>query len=328
MNAYIGPEKYLFVDYTHSERARVLPWIEGLTQAGVRVWFDEYRHGRPANPILEDHMLSDCRGVVSFVTDTSAPLWRRWWTRRPPAHFYKEMLVVCLDRAEPSPDLLPDMAQVIRRSSFDSDAACLRAIAEVEMVAECHESRSEAARVAAAKPKEAAASPEIPKNAVYTDRGRAALIQVVIPDGVTRIADKAFESCGTLKSVILSESVMYIGREAFRRCYNLERLFLPYGVMSIGVGAFWNCAMLKDVALPDSMAWIGALAFANCAELTRIVIPAGVKRIGSMAFSGCHVLKTITFGGTAAQWEAIDKAPDWDDGLEKYDVRCADGTVI
>ena len=326
MNAYIGPEKYLFVSYAHRNRARVLPWIEGLAQAGVRVWFDEYLHGRPVNPIVEEHMLSNCRGVVCFVTDEEAALWYRGRAVGLAARFHKEVLVVCPDRAEVAQDLLPDGARVIRRASFDSDEACLRAIMEVEMVAECHESRSEAARVAARKPNIASVKPEIPKNAVYTDRGRAALTHAVIPDGVTKIGDKAFEGCKYLKSVVIPESVTGIGREAFRGCLCLERLAFSYGVMSIGVGAFWDCGALTEVVLPESVTWIGGLAFAGCAALTRMVIPEGVKSIGGWAFAGCDRLKTIVFGGTVAQWAAIDKEPDWDEGLGECTVRCADGT--
>ena len=40
MQTYEGSENYIFVSYSHKERAIVLPIIEGLDKAGYRVWYD------------------------------------------------------------------------------------------------------------------------------------------------------------------------------------------------------------------------------------------------------------------------------------------------
>lgn len=59
-------------------------------------------------------------------------------------------------------------------------------------------------------------------------------------------------------------------------------------------------------------------------ELIKITIPVTVKTIGKYAFHSCRNLKDIVFGGTKAQWEAIQKGENWDEGVTHYTVHCSD----
>lgn len=68
---------------------------------------------------------------------------------------------------------------------------------------------------------------------------------------------------------------------------------------------------------------IGADTF-HGEELIKITIPVTVKTIGKYAFHSCRNLKDIVFGGTKAQWEAIEKGECWDEGVTHYTVHCSD----
>lgn len=95
-------------------------------------------------------------------------------------------------------------------------------------------------------------------------------------------------------------------------------------VTQIGDSAFRACAQLQSVRMADGIAAIGADAFGECTALTRVFIPASVTKIGAYAFHACANLRQISFGGTTAQWNAVEKGAHWDDGLPEYTVLCAD----
>lgn len=61
---------------------------------------------------------------------------------------------------------------------------------------------------------------------------------VVIPDGVTKIGDRAFAFCTTVKSVRFPQGLTSIGQYAFQGCFAAEIKNLPDGVTYIGKGAF------------------------------------------------------------------------------------------
>lgn len=60
---------------------------------------------------------------------------------------------------------------------------------------------------------------------------------LVIPNGVTQISDRAFLGCG-ITSVVIPDSVTDIGNFAFHRCRNLESATIGKGVKNIGERAF------------------------------------------------------------------------------------------
>lgn len=61
---------------------------------------------------------------------------------------------------------------------------------------------------------------------------------VVVPVGVKRISDNAFEGCETIKKVELPGGVEEIGGYAFHNCKNLEEIVIPVSLLKIGSWAF------------------------------------------------------------------------------------------
>ena len=156
------------------------------------------------------------------------------------------------------------------------------------------------------------------------------LTEVIIPDSVTTIGDRAFEDCLFLETVHIPNSVTKIGNEAFSAC-GLETISIPDSVISIGDSAFSDCCELVSVTIPDSVQTIGINPFRYCEKLSKIdisdnhpylklidgvlfsraderlvcypyaslpdshySIPQGTKIIGAYAFDACGELVSIT----------------------------------
>ena len=152
----------------------------------------------------------------------------------------------------------------------------------------------------------------------------------VIPDSVTKIADKTFYNCSSLTSVTIPNSVTSIGSDAFFGCSSLTSITvdennvnyksidgnlyskdgttlikyaigktetsftIPDSVTNIGNNAFSGCRSLTGITIPNSVTSIGSWAFSGCRSLTSITIPDSVTIIGSWAFSGCSSLTSVT----------------------------------
>ena len=126
---------------------------------------------------------------------------------------------------------------------------------------------------------------------------------LVIPDGVTKIGNDAFNGNDYLTSVTIPESVSSIGDHAFSSCENLTSVTINYGVTKIGNGAFEFCFSLSNLTIPNSVTNIGDEAFASCDNLPNVVIPNSVTRIGVSAFSYCTELQSVTIPDSVTEIE-------------------------
>lgn len=116
---------------------------------------------------------------------------------------------------------------------------------------------------------------------------------VIIPEGVTAIAEEAFNNSQTIKSVTIPDQVTEIGSRAFSHCLNLVSVKLPSNLTAIPYGLFMECENLRDIVIPDTVTTIGESAFLDCQSLSNINLPNGLIVIESSTFQDCINLENI-----------------------------------
>lgn len=73
----------------------------------------------------------------------------------------------------------------------------------------------------------------------------------IIPEGITRIGERAFWKCSNLNRIVMPESIEIIGDWAFYGCIKLERIKLSEHILiDVGNYAFHGCFRLKTETLP------------------------------------------------------------------------------
>ena len=190
--------------------------------------------------------------------------------------------------------------------------------------------------------------------------GCKALAAVVIPAGVTAIGNWAFYGCKALAAVVIPAGVTEIGESAFLECWALtsvefggtvaqwdavkgkDNLFNVYvhatsvkcadgvwqkPVVLVEGGVAVKCLdkSAASVEIPAGVTEIGGWTFKDCTALASVVIPDSVTKIGWEAFKNCKALASVAFGGTVAQWKAVEKGDGWHKDVPAKSVKCADG---
>lgn len=118
-------------------------------------------------------------------------------------------------------------------------------------------------------------------------------VDVIVPNNVFEIGDKAFEGM-KIKKIVLHNGITVIGNCAFQKCIELKSIIIPNTVKIIKYGAFLDCENIMDITIPSQTLEIGALAFSGCKRLSKLVIENGVKTIDTGAFRWCSNLLEIT----------------------------------
>ena len=134
--------------------------------------------------------------------------------------------------------------------------------------------------------------------------------EIVIPEGVISIEEKAFESAENLKEIFLPDSLVCIHKEAFENCRNLDELWIPDKLERIGEAAFRYCDSLELISpaslrgiLEESedetilrmcsqlnLQSIEQAAFLGCSSLGVVLLSDKMKEIGDEAFERCDAL--------------------------------------
>ena len=92
---------------------------------------------------------------------------------------------------------------------------------------------------------------------------------------------------------VIPNGIERIGNHAFDGCTGLEHLAIPEGVAELGCGALANCANLESVVLPQSLEKIEELAFSGCSKLKSLHIPRRVSSIQAPLFVNCWMMDSI-----------------------------------
>lgn len=166
------------------------------------------------------------------------------------------------------------------------------------------------------------------------------LTAVTLPDRAVSLYRRVFRNCTSLTAVTIPNEGSFLYGEAFAGCTSLETLTVPYLDPQRHLGYYFERytgqnvmdlnkevpASLKTVVVSRAGWGIDDYAFLGCKEITSVTLPAGITYIGYGAFSGCESLREIRFGGTVAEWRAIDKRTAWRGGTpSNLVIRCADG---
>lgn len=71
MNIYEGTEKYIFVSYAHKDSDTVMPILDALCAAGVRIWCDKGIEAGSEWPDLVANRLERSAGTIVFISQNS-----------------------------------------------------------------------------------------------------------------------------------------------------------------------------------------------------------------------------------------------------------------
>jgi len=136
------------------------------------------------------------------------------------------------------------------------------------------------------------------------------IADVVIPEeiggvAVTSIGSYAFYESNISKvhiqSIVIPEGVTKIGDRAFCYCNSLMSVELPSTLKTLGEGVFDNCPF-TEITLPEGIESIGSRAFTYC-DLTTINLPDSLTYIADDAFDGCTLINVSVEEGTYAyEW--------------------------
>lgn len=143
-----------------------------------------------------------------------------------------------------------------------------------------------------------------------------------------------FTACGNISEKAQPEKENTQGREPVAKDFSW---IITNGTLTIkGNGAMpdfgydlenpWESQKesITKVVISEGITHIGNEAFYHCANLSQIHIPNSVTSIGASALEDCVSLKSITFSGTKAQWESIEKD---DYSNHSFTVICTDGNI-
>lgn len=123
---------------------------------------------------------------------------------------------------------------------------------------------------------------------------------LVIPEGVDIIGNKAVNGMTNIKSVTIPSSVKEIGYSVFNGCTSLESIVIPAGVTlnartdgKSNTNTFAGCTSLTSVTIEEGFTTIPDTCFVNCTALESVVIPSTVTSLGRRAFYDCLKLETV-----------------------------------
>lgn len=126
-------------------------------------------------------------------------------------------------------------------------------------------------------------------------------VTCVVPQGIERIADRAFAGCMNLESVQIPQSVRAIGNEAFCDCPSLKNVVLPDSLQEYGDAMFKNCTALVEIDYPQIGGGLLTETFKGCVNLKSVHLQEGLRSIGPYSFDGCVGLSSLELPNTVRE---------------------------
>ena len=114
---------------------------------------------------------------------------------------------------------------------------------------------------------------------------------------VIKINDNVFADNTNLTAVTLPESLTTLGSRSFESCQSLKTIKIPSGVTTIPYHCFYGCSSLDSVTIPEGVTTIGDGAFFSC-NLKELTLPSTVTMVGSDAFIRKNRFQSITCNAT------------------------------
>jgi len=150
--------------------------------------------------------------------------------------------------------------------------------------------------------------PDYTYNGAVPAYGKTGYTKVVIEEGITSIGEYAFRGAG-MESVSLPSTLTEIDQYAFAFCNSLNNVTIPDNVTSIGNGAFNGCPVLTSFTIGENskLETLDKYAISD-SPVASIYLPETLKTIGVWNFSDAETLKSVTYGGSRAQWNSISIA--------------------
>ena len=192
---------------------------------------------------------------------------------------------------------------------------------------------------------------EVPKGYIIK-KYKAKDLNVVIPETiddkpVVAIGDMAFKG-KEIEEVVIPESIIAIGERAFCDCKNLKKVTLNHKVVMERF-VFTGCELLADekgfvivggilgdyygnennVVIPEGVTIVDDSAFSKAKKiLESVVVPASVEELRCNAFYSCRKLKSVTLNSEnikleASSFENCDGLVDSNGFIILNDILCA-----
>lgn len=317
MEPYEGREPYIFISYARKDAERVLPYLDALSGAGYRVWYDK---GISAG----DEWLKKLEEKVTNCA-VFCPIFSQAFNDS--YYCFRETGYACWQDKKIVPLYLEEVGESLRLMF-----RLLKSLQHLRL-GDCNPAQF-AERLERETAFKGCKAPQEPRNALLDGWQKVGQIQWCLDaDGVltiTRNNDLQWNPFGLIPayqqdpthggttapwalyrekifSVTIINNIRVIGDYAFAYCENLKNVYIPSSVIEIGSSAFQDCKNLKDVH--TSKSWesyefeglhiraglfkIDSHAFENCKRLTNMRIPDCVTEIGEFAFDGCESLTYV-----------------------------------
>lgn len=127
----------------------------------------------------------------------------------------------------------------------------------------------------------------------------------ILPNGVTKIGERAFENATALESITIPVTVTDIEKGAFAGA-GIQTITIPDSVTKIGVEAFCGCTALESVEIGSGVTELGEGTFVGCANLETLSIGSGLMKLESSALNGAKNLRNITVSEDNSAFKSVD----------------------